>query len=159
MIYKIFRKEPSITGSLGAEMLAQRIIEQNIVSNRRLLYLCGDNSTTFPAEIYSYHNYEVCRALCYSTQPISPSLFSSNFYKISLSLYAAVFFSPSGVNLASESIDKTHWDQIRVFSIGETTAKALREKLGKCDGVAIKSNLEGVKELLMNEIGIRINNL
>lgn len=159
MIYKIFRKEPSITGDLGAEMLAQQIIEQNIVSNRRLLYLCGDNSTTFPSEIYSSHSYNVNRALCYSTQPISPSLFSSNFNTISHSLYAAVFFSPSGVNLASESIDKSHWDQIRVYSIGETTAKALREKLGKCDGVAKKSNLEGVKELLMNELGIRMNNL
>lgn len=152
LIFRMFGKEPKITGNQGAENLAHQIIDSNSALTKKLLYLCGDNSSTLPHSLFLSNNYDILQVLCYSTSPISSSQFQHDLNRVLPSLYATVFFSPSGVSLASECIDRNFWEGIRVLSIGETTAKALRDKIGRCDGVAKQSNLDGVKELLIEEL-------
>jgi uroporphyrinogen-III synthase len=63
---------------------------------------------------------------------------------------AVVFFSPSGaraVLAASRLGGNWDWSHIKLFSIGETTGRAVVELFGRCDGWPESSNIESIKQM------------
>ena len=139
--------EACIVGSQGMDHLTD-ILLQRLGSARKLLYLCGDNEQSLPRAKLEDSGVEVQQCVCYTTVGVSPEELRPALRALSPP-QACVFFSPSGVRAVAQSGEL--WPSTDLLAIGSSTAKALQEVLGRCDGVPQEFNLAGVVRML-NEL-------
>lgn len=145
-IRKLLNVEASLTGTQGAEFLANQIAALGSVRN--VLYLSGTNQATLPYEVFRAANIEVTEVVCYGTKPVSEETLLESVQHIPVP-QICVFFSPSGVKTATNFI-KWPWESQFLIAIGKTTAASLQSILNKCDGIPSESNLSGIKSLLLS---------
>lgn len=136
--------QATIAGSQGMEQLCDQLL-QYLGTARKLLYLCGDNEQSLPRGKLESAGVEVVQCVCYTTVTVPPEELSSALLSLP-SPRAYVFFSPSGVQAVSRS-GAVH-PTSDLLAIGSSTAKALRETFGRCDGLPQEFNLAGVARLL-----------
>lgn len=139
--------EACIVGSQGMDHLTDLLL-QRLGSARKLLYLCGDNEQSLPRAKLENNGVEIQQCVCYTTIGVSPEELRPVLRALPPP-QACVFFSPSGVRTVAQSGEL--WPSASLLAIGSSTAKALREVLGRCDGVPQEFNLVGVVRLL-NEL-------
>lgn len=136
----------SIAGARGMDSLVDQILP-TLSPPCTLLYLCGDNEKSLPREKLRERGVTVIDCVCYTTVGVEESVLRREMSE-SACPQVCVFFSPSGVETVSRCRDVWAWDAIDLLAIGTSTATALREKFGRCDGVPAQFSLPGVVELL-----------
>ena len=141
--------EASLVGSQGMEHLTDLLL-QKVGTARKLLYLCGDNEQSLPRAKLESGGVEVFQCICYTTVGISPEELRPVLEALPPPR-ACVFFSPSGVRTVSQS--RALWPSVDLLAIGSSTAKALREELGRCDGLPHEFNIAGIVTLLNERYG------
>lgn len=142
---ELLQKRPELVGKFGAKELCNDLISSKRFS--KVIYLCGDNQATLPYEDFKQANIEVQEVCCYGVRDVSQEELMKSLENSQVPDFC-VFFSPSGVRCVTEKIN-WDWGKPMLLAIGSTTAKALNDTLGRCDGVPEEFNLNGIKDLLM----------
>jgi uroporphyrinogen-III synthase len=137
---------PWLTGSQGAESLAQQIISSNSV--KTLAYLSGDNQATFPLSTFEFAGIDAREVTCYGTREVSLSEINTQLSSIPIP-DICVFFSPSGAKTVKKHLPWP-WEAISLISIGSTTQDSVLSLFGKSDGIPSEFNLTGLKSLLLS---------
>ena len=140
-------KLPDLIGSQGAREVIAQALERFDLAGKTVAYICGDLQATLPEDLLATCCLEqVC---AYSTVPASADEIRRGF-EAAGEPHTLVFFSPSGVRAVVGALGENYaWADTRLIAIGKTTAKALTEELGRCDGVPEQSNLDGIRDLLL----------
>lgn len=147
----------TLTGTKGASQLSGLITMHLRESPRRsVIYISGDLQTTLQTRDYEDQGVSIIQVISYSTKEIESPILGEAISKVALPS-AVVFFSPSGVSSVESAarFDRGTWDWrlIKLFAIGETTGRAVEQRFGRCDGWPEASNLDSVKQLLIDRFG------
>ncbi|CAI2372950.1 unnamed protein product [Moneuplotes crassus] len=171
----IIEKHSCVVGKKTSKVLKNHFKEPKIVSDTDMLALISmlnDNEEEFEKFIYFCGNKTAVsdkdlpeifiKIQVYHNEPISFEKFVEDFSKqeteVNLNPDIIVFYSPSGFETFYNHFqemkscdDSCPLDSISLISIGKTTEKAIKSKIGRCEYTCPKPTiehiLEGVKEI------------
>ncbi|WP_370900889.1 uroporphyrinogen-III synthase [Chryseobacterium gossypii] len=123
----------------NVEMLSQFIISH--CSHENFLHFCGNIALDVLDKSLPLQNIRYKKVIVYHTEEINPL--------ITEKYHAAVFFSPSGVRSFAK---QNSFDDMMLFSIGETTSNELRRFTSKNIFTSQGNSLASVLELIKNRL-------
>jgi uroporphyrinogen-III synthase len=123
----------------NAETLSKFIISH--CQHEKFLHFCGNMALDVLDKNLPLQNIKYKKVTVYHTEEINPL--------ITEKYHAAVFFSPSGVRSFAK---RNSFDNMMLFSIGETTSGELRKYTSKDIFTSQGNSLASVLELIRNKI-------
>jgi len=123
----------------NADTLSRFIIDN--CQHEKFLHFCGNIALDVLDQNLPLQNIKYKKVTIYNTEEINPL--------ITEKYHVAVFFSPSGVRSFAK---KNSFEEMILFSIGETTSKEIKKFTSKQIFTSQKNTLASILELMRNEL-------